>query len=157
DRPQPATACLVQDRIGAVNAAAYDINAVCAGFVFALLTGAQLLAGTETGIAPGYGLVIGADTYSRIIDPQDRRTAPLFGDGAGAVVLGPVPSDRGLVGGGAATDGGRHGDIRVEAGGSRLPASEKTVYEEMHFFRMEGRRVREYVTEQLPRAVQEVL
>src|SRR5262249_40679428 len=89
DQPQPATACLVQRLIGAYDAAAFDVNAVCSGFVFALAAGARLLGGVagaqpQPWGAPGYALVIGADVYSRIIDPTDRRTAVLFGDGAGA-------------------------------------------------------------------------
>jgi len=83
DQPQPPTACLVADLIGARRAAAFDLNAVCSGFVFGLATVSRLLGGG------GYGLVIGADVYSRILDPTDRRTVVLFGDGAGAVVLGP--------------------------------------------------------------------
>ncbi|TDC26043.1 beta-ketoacyl-ACP synthase III [Streptomyces sp. 8K308] len=152
DQPQPATACLVQHQIGAHRAAAFDINAVCAGFVFALAAGARLMSGTG-----GYGLVIGADVYSRIIDPSDRKTAILFGDGAGAVVLGPVPRDRGFVGGGMSSRGDLSGLIRVEAGGSRVPASKESVIDGSHHFRMDGRGVREFVTDQLPVAVANVL
>ncbi|MFD0742309.1 3-oxoacyl-ACP synthase III family protein [Phytohabitans flavus] len=113
DHPQPATACLVQHRIGAERAAAFDLNAVCTGFVFALETATRLL---SAGSGAGYALVIGADVYSRLIDPTDRRTAVLFGDGAGAVVLGPVRPGRGVVGSHLATQGAHHRMIRVEAG-----------------------------------------
>lgn len=154
DHPQPATAAFVQHRIGAHGAAAFDVNAVCAGFVAALHTGAQLLA------APGAGgggrrlaLVIGTEVYSRIIDRSDRRTAPLFGDGAGAVVLGPVGPGRGLVGTGMRTDAHLHGLIGVTAGGSREPASEKSVARGDHFFRMRGRDVRDFVERELPAAI----
>ncbi|MFF4402809.1 3-oxoacyl-ACP synthase III family protein [Streptomyces sp. NPDC001480] len=158
DHPQPATACLVQDRLGATRAAAFDINSVCSGFVFALVTMAGLLADGSTGTtrAP-LGLVIGADIYSRIIDPADRRTAILFGDGAGAVVLGPVPAGQGIVGSHLASHGASHDLIHVRAGGSRAPASAATVTEGGHFFRMNGRAVFEYVQQELPRAVSEVL
>ncbi|MDT3399566.1 beta-ketoacyl-ACP synthase 3 [Streptomyces sp. B1866] len=162
DHPQPATACLVQHRIGAHRAAAFDVNSVCSGFVFALEAAARLLSpsrvpGPGSPVGPGYALVIGADVYSRIIDPSDRRTAVLFGDGAGAVVLGPVGPDRGLVGSRLASHGDRHDLIYVEAGGSRAPASEKTVAAGRHFFQMKGRAVSEFVAEELPRAVREVL
>ncbi|MFJ1930966.1 MULTISPECIES: 3-oxoacyl-ACP synthase III family protein [unclassified Streptomyces] len=153
DHPQPATAAFVQHRIGAPQAAAFDLNAVCAGFVAALHTGSRLLAGPETDGRRRLALVIGSEVYSRIIDPGDRRTAPLFGDGAGAVVLGPVTGGRGLLGTGMRTDGHLHGLIGVAAGGSREPASEKTVARGDHFFRMRGRDVREFVERELPGAV----
>ncbi|MEV3994009.1 beta-ketoacyl-ACP synthase III [Streptomyces sp. NPDC049837] len=153
DHPQPATAAFVQHRIGARRAAAFDVNAVCAGFVAALHTGAQLLAAPGPAGERRLGLVIGTEVYSRIIDPSDRRTAPLFGDGAGAVVLGPVREGRGFVGTGMRTDGHLHGLIGVTAGGSRQPASEKSVLRGDHFFRMRGRDVRDFVERELPGAV----
>ncbi|ROQ57457.1 3-oxoacyl-[acyl-carrier-protein] synthase-3 [Streptomyces sp. 840.1] len=153
DHPQPATAAFVQHRLGASGAAAFDVNAVCAGFIAALHTGSRLLAGPEADGRRRLALVIGSEVYSRIIDPEDRRTAPLFGDGAGAVVLGPVAGGRGLLGTGMRTDGHLHGLIGVAAGGSRQPASEKTVARGDHFFRMRGRDVRAFVERELPDAV----
>ncbi|WP_432045364.1 3-oxoacyl-ACP synthase III family protein [Streptomyces asiaticus] len=154
DQPQPATACLVQHRIGATGAAAFDLNAVCSGFVFALVTAAGLL---SAGSGARYALVIGADVYSRIIDRTDRRTAVLFGDGAGAVVLGPVRPGYGLGGSLLTSDGALHDLIEVPAGGSRAPASEKTLADGGHFFRMRGRAVSEYVLAELPRAIGRLL
>ncbi|MEV5107896.1 3-oxoacyl-ACP synthase III family protein [Streptomyces massasporeus] len=152
DHPQPATAAFVQHRLGANGAAAFDVNAVCAGFVAALHTAARLLAG-DGGGGRRCALVVGTEVYSRIIDPADRRTAPLFGDGAGAVVIGPVGEGRGLIGTAMRTDGHLHGLIGVHAGGSRRPASEKTVARGDHWFRMQGRDVREFVERELPPAV----
>ncbi|MGI5459276.1 3-oxoacyl-ACP synthase III family protein [Streptomyces sp. CA-249302] len=149
DHPQPATAALVQDRIGARRAAAFDVNAVCSGFVYALKTAERLLAGAAPG-EPRHALVIGADIYSRILDYSDRRTAALFGDGAGAVVLGPVPAGQGLKHVSLVSRGDAHGLIRVEAGGSRQPASPSTVAEGGHYFRMDGRGVRSFVQQNLP-------
>ncbi|GAA4152551.1 ketoacyl-ACP synthase III [Phytohabitans flavus] len=154
DHPQPATACLVQHRIGAERAAAFDLNAVCTGFVFALETATRLL---SAGSGAGYALVIGADVYSRLIDPTDRRTAVLFGDGAGAVVLGPVRPGRGVVGSHLATQGAHHRMIRVEAGGSRIPASEKTLADGLHYFKMDGRAVREFVFAEVPETLRRLL
>ncbi|MFD6421233.1 3-oxoacyl-ACP synthase III family protein [Streptomyces sp. NPDC060198] len=151
DHPQPATAALVQYRIGAVNAAGFDVNAVCAGFVVALQTAASLLAGDPTG--QSRALVVGTEVYSRIIDRSDRRTAPLFGDGAGAVVLGPVGERHGILGTGLVTEGHLHDLIGVAAGGSRTPASAETLARHEHSFRMRGRDVREYVMRELPPAV----
>ncbi|MFI1568561.1 3-oxoacyl-ACP synthase III family protein [Streptomyces sp. NPDC020490] len=156
DHPQPATAALVQDRIGAHRAAAFDVNAVCSGFVYALKTVEKLLAGAGPG-EQRHGLVIGADLYSRILDYGDRRTAALFGDGAGAVVLGPVPAGRGLRHVSLATRGDAHRLIGVEAGGSRRPASPRTVTEGGHYFRMDGRAVRSFVQRTLPQEIERLL
>ncbi|WP_432969525.1 3-oxoacyl-ACP synthase III family protein [Dactylosporangium sp. CA-233914] len=156
DHSQPATAGLVQHRIGATRAGAFDTNAACSGFVVALVSVARLLALEPPG-APRYGMVIGADTYSRVVDPSDRRTAALFGDGAGAVVLGPVRPGRGLVGARMSSRGELGDLIRVEAGGSRLPASPSTVADGRHFFRMQGRAVRDFVLDELPAFVRDVL
>jgi 3-oxoacyl-[acyl-carrier-protein] synthase-3 len=155
DHPQPATACLVQHRIGAVRAAAFDLNASCSGFVFALVSAAALVAGRSG--TPGYALVVGADVYSRIVDPTERRTAVLFGDGAGAVVLGPASPGRGIVASDLTSHGGQSDLIRIEAGGSRRPASEKTVADGLHTFRMDGRGVRDFVTTEVPLAVRRLL
>ncbi|MCU1653061.1 MAG: beta-ketoacyl-ACP synthase 3, partial [Pseudonocardia sp.] len=151
DQPQPATACIVQDLIGARNAAAFDLNAVCSGFVFGLATVSRLLGDG------GYGLVIGADLYSRIVDPADRRTAVLFGDGAGAAVLGPVPAGHGVLRTRLVSDGAKRGLIEVPAGGSRLPASAATLDAGLHHFRMIGRDVRDYVSEHVPPMLAELI
>jgi 3-oxoacyl-(acyl-carrier-protein) synthase III len=155
DHTQPATATIVQHLIGARNAAAFDINAVCSGFVFALTVAERLLGG-ESGVT-GYALVIGADIYSRIIDPADRRTAVLFGDGAGAVVVGPVAPGHGTVSTNLVSHGDRHSLIGVPAGGSRRPATADTVAAGRHYFRMNGRAVREFVHDHLPAAVDVLL
>ncbi|QFZ17842.1 3-oxoacyl-ACP synthase III family protein [Saccharothrix syringae] len=153
DHPQPATACLVQHRIGAVHAAAFDVNAVCSGFVFALGVMHRMLS-----VEPdGYGLVIGADVYSRILDGADRKTAILFGDGAGAVVVGPTELDQGLLGLSLISDGSAHEIIRVPAGGSRLPASPATLADGEHFFKMDGRAVRDFVSDRVPPILRQLL
>ncbi|SFW85462.1 3-oxoacyl-ACP synthase III family protein [Amycolatopsis australiensis] len=149
DHPQPATASLVQHLIGARSASAADVNAVCSGFVYALAMAHGLLRGR----AGGHALVIGADIYSRILDVRDRRTAILFGDGAGAVVLGPVPAGGGIIGTRLRGHGDDHRLIGVRAGGSRLPASVRSVLGGEHFFRMDGRGVRAFVTEHVPAAI----
>lgn len=153
DQPQPATACIVQDLIGARQAAAFDVNAVCSGFVFGLASAARILAGD----GGGYGLVIGADVYSRILDPTDRRTAVLFGDGAGAAVLGPVPGGHGVLAVRLRSDGARRELIEVPAGGSRRPPSVQTLDSGGHYFRMIGREVREYVAENVPPMLRELM
>ncbi|WP_369033846.1 MULTISPECIES: 3-oxoacyl-ACP synthase III family protein [Streptomyces] len=149
DFPQPPTSYLVQDMVGAFNAACFDINVVCSGFVYALEVARGL---TER--RPGsLALVIGADLYSRILDFDDRSTAVLLGDGAGAVVVGRVPDPYGITETDLASRGDAHELIRVEAGGSRNPASDRTVAEGGHFFRMDGRGVRDFVNEFVPPAL----
>ncbi|WP_232822563.1 3-oxoacyl-ACP synthase III family protein [Glycomyces dulcitolivorans] len=151
DHPQPATAAIVQHRIGADGVPAYDVNSVCSGFMFALDAAAARIRGG------GYALVVGADVYSRIIDPADRRTAVLFGDGAGAVILGPVAAPHGLVATSLRTHGMHHRMIEVPNGGSRTPNRTRPQDDPGQYFTMDGRAVREFVTEQLPLAVKEIL
>lgn len=145
DHPQPATATIVQHLLGATNAAAFDVNSVCSGFVFALSVANGLLRDRPDGLA----LVIGADVYSRILDHTHRGTAILFGDGAGAVLLGPVPAGQGLLGARLTTRGDQHSLISVPAGGSRHPASPDTLANGQHHFTMNGRGVREFVSASL--------
>ncbi|MEV4150972.1 ketoacyl-ACP synthase III [Amycolatopsis sp. NPDC049691] len=149
DHPQPATASLVQHLIGARSASAVDVNAVCSGFVYALAMAEGLLHAR----GGGHALVIGADVYSRILDRRDRKTAFLFGDGAGAVVLGAVPPGAGVIGTRLRGHGAEHALIGVRAGGSRLPASVRSVLDGEHFFRMNGRGVREFVSGHVPGAI----
>ncbi|MGW2047367.1 3-oxoacyl-ACP synthase III family protein [Streptomyces sp. NPDC001858] len=144
DRPQPPTAAYVQHLLGAVDAAAFDVNAVCSGEVFALTAAEGIL--TRRG---GYALVIGADVYSRILNPADRRTVVLFGDGAGAMVLG---LDRGarIRNLAAHTFGESAGLIEVPAGGSRLPVDQAALDAGLQYFTMDGRAVRGFVEDRLP-------
>jgi 3-oxoacyl-[acyl-carrier-protein] synthase-3 len=153
DSPQPATASLVQHKIGAVRAAAFDVNVVCSGFVFAL-TLAQSLVATRPGVKV---LVIAADVYSRILDFSDRRTAVLFGDGAGAAVVGRVPDGLGFIDNELVTRGDANDLIRVDAGGSRLPASAETVAAGDHYFRMNGRGVAGFVNDNVPPVLADLL
>jgi 3-oxoacyl-[acyl-carrier-protein] synthase-3 len=153
DSPQPPTACLVQDLIGARNAACLDINVVCSGFVYGLEIARGLLA-----LSPGTrALVIGADVYSRCLDFRDRRTSVLLGDGAGAVLAGEVPEPYGLRDIHLSSYGDARELIGVAAGGSRLPASASTVARGQHFFTMQGRGVRDFVLDNIPPLVDKLL
>ena len=153
DMPQPPTATLVQRAIGAERAACFDLNVVCAGFVFALTVAESLIA-----VNPGArALVIAADVYSRILDFTDRRTAVLFGDGAGAAVVGAVPDGYGIIERELVSRGDAAGLIQVKAGGSRLPASPHTVVNGSHYFRMDGRGVRDFVNSGVPPALEMLL
>ncbi|MGX1810647.1 3-oxoacyl-ACP synthase III family protein [Nocardia sp. NPDC055321] len=152
DTPQPPTAAYVQHNLGADGAWAFDVNAVCSGFVFALHTAESVIARSG-----GYALVIGADVYSRILNPADRRTVVLFGDGAGAVVLGPASGHSGILHTSLHTFGALSGLIRVPAGGSREPYRPSENDTGRHYFAMEGGAVREFVTERLPGLVKQFL
>lgn len=130
----PSTACLVQDKIGAKKAAAFDLEAACSGFVYGLTVAHQFIA---TGFYK-YILVIGAETLSRILDMSDRNTCVLFGDGAGAVVLGPSQDESGLLSFDLGADGSGGKFLYLPAGGSQMPATETTVVDKMHYIKMEG-------------------
>lgn len=152
DSPQPPTSYLVQDALGADSAACFDINVVCSGFVYALALARALVAQQ-----PGaYALVIAADVYSRILDVTDRKTVVLLGDGAGAAVVGAVPAG-GFLDVELASHGTARGLIRVDAGGSRAPATHDTVDDGGHFFRMDGRGVRDFVMDHVPGAVRNLV
>ncbi|MFD9438501.1 3-oxoacyl-ACP synthase III family protein [Streptomyces sp. NPDC060006] len=140
DSPQPPTATAVAAELGVpAGVPAFDINAVCSGFVFALTTAERMIRGTG-----GHAVVIGADIYSRTLDATDRRTVVLFGDGAGAVVLGPSTGG-GVMATRLATFPEERELIRVPAGGSVLPASPATVEQGLHHFTMDGPAVRRFV------------
>lgn len=153
DSPQPPTAALVQHALGAYGAACFDVNVVCSGFVYGMAVAQGLLA-----LNPGsHALVIGADLYSRILNFDDRATSVLLGDGAGAIVLGPVPSGRGIIDSGLHTRGDAHELIKVHAGGSRVPTSHESVDAGGHYFTMHGRKVSEFVLDEVPQAFAELL
>jgi 3-oxoacyl-(acyl-carrier-protein) synthase III len=154
DHPQPATAALVQAGLEAPYAAAFDVNAVCTSFVYALDVARGLLT-ADTGAR--YALVVGADTYSRQLDYSDHRTCVLFGDGAGAVVLGPVGDDQGMLASRLLTDGRLHELVKVEGGGSRRPLTADRLAAGDHLFTMRGREVRRYVEEVVPALVGDLL
>ncbi len=137
DMPWPSTACLVQAKIGASRAAAFDLNAVCSGFVYALWMASQAV---ETG-AYQCVLVIGADILSRQVNWEDRATCVLFGDGAGAVVLAPVEHPYGVLAGVLGADGTGAPLLHVPAGGTREPLSPEALARKRHTIQMRGREV----------------
>lgn len=137
DMPWPSTACLVQAKIGASRAAAFDLNAVCSGFVYALWIATQAV---ETG-AYRCVLVIGADILSRQVNWEDRATCVLFGDGAGAVVLAPVEEPFGVLSGVLGADGTGAPLLNVPAGGTREPLSPEAIAQKRHTIQMRGREV----------------
>jgi 3-oxoacyl-[acyl-carrier-protein] synthase-3 len=135
DMQFPSTACLVQQKLGATRAAAFDIEAACSGFIYGLEIGQHFVA-THT-----YDnvLVVGAEKMSSVVDWKDRNTCVLFGDGAGAAVLQNRPSAHGLITVCLGSDGGKAGLLELPAGGSRQPTTSRTVSDRLHYLRMDGK------------------
>jgi 3-oxoacyl-[acyl-carrier-protein] synthase-3 len=141
----PATACLVQNRLGAKGAWGFDLIAACSGFVYGLTTAAHLvMAGTHKKV-----LVIGADTMSRIIDYTDRATCVLFGDGAGAMLVEPGEPGEGFIGFLNEIDGSGGDYLKMPAGGSRMPSSAETVAQRLHYVKQDGSQVFKYAVRKM--------
>jgi 3-oxoacyl-[acyl-carrier-protein] synthase-3 len=153
DHPFPSTSCLVQDALGAIHAAAFDLSAGCSGFVYGLSVATDLIA------AGAYRtiLVIGAETLSRITDWSDRNTCVLFGDGAGAVLLQANDADGGVLSAVLGADGSGSDLLLMPAGGSRIPASHQSVSERQHYLKMKGREVFRFAVNTMPAATRQVL
>jgi 3-oxoacyl-[acyl-carrier-protein] synthase-3 len=150
----PATACLVQAKIGATNAWGFDLSAACSGFVYALQMGAKLV---ESG-AHNKVLVIGADVMSAIVDYTDRSTCILFGDAAGAVLLEPcADGEVGLMDYYHEVDGSGAAALSMAAGGSLLPASHETVDRKQHFIHQDGQTVYKFAVRKMAEAAETVL
>jgi 3-oxoacyl-[acyl-carrier-protein] synthase III len=141
----PATACLVQDRIGARGAWGFDLVAACSGFVYGLTTAAHfVMAGTHKKV-----LVIGADTMSRIMDYTDRSTCVLFGDAAGAMLVEPAGEGEGFIGFKNEIDGSGGDYLKMPAGGSRMPSTRETVDQRLHFVKQDGAQVFKYAVRKM--------
>ena len=133
----PATACLVQRKIGAKRAAGFDLAGACSGFIYGLEVGQQFIMSRTYDTV----LVIGAEKLSGIVDWQDRNTCILFGDGAGAAILQNRPQAHGLLTAVMGADGHKADLLTIPGGGSRCPASVASVNERLHFIRMDGKEV----------------
>jgi len=149
----PATACVVQDMLGAENAGAFDLSAGCSGFVYALAMGAQAIASG----AQQHVLVVGAETLSRIVNWHDRETCVLFGDGAGAVVLQGSDEPGGVLSTLIRADGSGGELLILPAGGSRQPPTLDTVATGQHYVRMNGREVFRFATRVMNEAARQVV
>jgi 3-oxoacyl-[acyl-carrier-protein] synthase-3 len=136
DSPMPTTACLIQQRLGCI-APALEINAACSGFMYALVTGMQFV---KTGCSRRV-LVIGVDLMSRTVNPADKRTYPLFGDGGGAVLLGPGQPEQGFVSYTLGAEGDAEGWLCQPAGGTREPITPEVLAAGRQYIHMEGRSV----------------
>jgi 3-oxoacyl-[acyl-carrier-protein] synthase-3 len=152
DMPMPATACLVQQRLG-LSALAFDLQAACTGFIFGVLTGMQYVATGCSRLA----LVIGADCHSRVINPADDQTYPLFGDGAGAVLIAPGGPDQGMLSYAVGSDGSGADMLCRRMGGSRRPYSHGGGDPGSQYLHMEGRAVFKWAIRVLTETIREVI
>jgi 3-oxoacyl-[acyl-carrier-protein] synthase-3 len=152
DMSFPSSACLVQDQLG-IRAPAVDLQAACAGFMYALVTGMQFVATGCSRLA----LVIGADCNSRVLNPKDQRTYPLFGDGAGAVLLAPGSQEQGLLAYTLGADGAGAALLRRPMGGSRMPFGCDHLEQGLQYLQMDGRAVFKWAIRLLEESTRDVL
>ena len=153
DMIEPATAAMVQKNIGATNAFAFDMNAVCSSFVFAVDVADSFIRSGKLRTV----MVIGADTYSKILDFEDKTTCPLFGDGAAAVILQATEKHTGILQTVIKSDGSRWEMIQVPSSGSRKPVTAETIALRENTFKMTGKSVFVFATEMVPRLIDEVI
>lgn len=151
--PFPATACLVQDALGAEHAGAFDLEAGCSGFVYALSSAAAMIRGGAYNTV----LVVGAETLSRVVDWSDRATCVLFGDGAGAVVLRGSDEPGGVMASILGADGSGGELLMIPGGGSKHPADAESVTSGMHYMKMNGREVYRFATKVMASAARQVV
>src|SRR5512138_3129950 len=149
----PATACLVQDQLGASKAGAFDLSAACSGFIYAVNMGAQAIRSGSIKSA----LIIGTETLSRFVNWKDRSTCILFGDGAGAFILQASDKPGGVLSAVMHSDGSGGDSLSLPAGGSRHPASEATVHAGQHYIQMDGKEVFRFATRVMASATQEAI
>ena len=149
----PATACVLQDRLGAARAGAFDLLAACSSFVYGLISAGQMIASGVIRTA----LVVGADTLSRLIDWEDRSTCVLIGDGAGAVVLGSSERGRGIYTGRVGADGSAGDVLKVPAGGSRMPVTAEAIERKLHRGYMDGQAVFKLAVRTIPGLIRETV
>ncbi|MEW6227648.1 MAG: beta-ketoacyl-ACP synthase III [Bacillota bacterium] len=153
DMPFPSCACVVQAKIGASRAVAFDLGAGCTGFVYALSVASELVAAGRYGNV----LVVGAETLSRIVDWRDRNTCVLFGDGAGAALIRPVDPGNGIITYVLGADGTRADLLTLPAGGSARPASHETIDGGLHYIHMQGNQVYRFAVRIMVDATRQVL
>ena len=150
DRIIPSTACMLQTRLGATHAAAFDLSAACSGFVYAAMTASQFI---KTGVYKK-ALVVGAETLSKYINWEDRNTCVLFGDGAGAAVLGQVEDGYGILSFDLGSDGSGGDAIQIPSSGSLMPVSKESIDKRLNLIHMDGRETFKFAVKAMGRTVE---
>lgn len=153
DMPFPATGCIVQDKLGATNASAFDVTAACSGFLYGVTLAHSMIAVSKA----KYALIVGVETLTRILDFKDRKTCVLFGDGAGAVVLGPSKPEDGVLGTFMRSDGSYTELLYLPGGGSRRPLTEERLRNREQFVKMKGDGLFKYAVKAMVDASKRVL
>jgi len=153
DTPLPSTACLVQAELGAYNASAFDLAAGCTGFLYGMNIADQFIKNEAAETV----LLVGVDTLSPIVDWQDRNTCVLFGDGAGAVVLKAAGENQGILASKMFSDGKKAELLHVPGGGSRTPATYRTIDERLHYIKMNGSEVFKFAVKIMVESTLQVL
>ena len=149
DMPLPSTACLVQANLGAVNAAAYDLEAACSGFAYGIITASAMInAGMHKNV-----LVIGVEVLSRVLNMKDRNTCVLFGDGAGAAVVSEVEAGYGVLGIDMGADGRGGMSLCIPAGGTAMIANDRRIEEGLTFVHMDGKEVYKFAVKTMGKTV----
>jgi len=149
----PATACIIQHKLGLKNTAAFDLEAGCSGFIYALNVGSHFITSGQYRTV----LVIGTEVLSRLLDWEDRETSVIMGDGAGAVVLQPALPGYGILSCCLGADGSGGEYLRLPAGGSRMPITHQAIDQKMHLFKMNGPEVFRFAMQKVPEAINQVL
>ena len=153
DMPFPSTACILQDKLGAKKAAAFDINAACSGFLYGLYVADSFIrSGMHNKI-----LVVGTEVLSKITDWEDRTTCVLFGDGAGAVIVEPTTENKGIISMSINSDGSMWDLLYLPAGGSKMPASIESVDNKLHYIKMKGNETFKFAVRTLEDLVVKIL
>ncbi len=153
DRQIPATAMAVQEKLGARHVPSFDLNAACSGFIYGMISANAMI---QTGLVK-HVLLIGSELLSRCIDMTDRTTCVLFGDGAGAVVLGPSDDDTGILGQYFGSRGDMQDLITIPGGGTENPATSKTIADRLHYVHMRGNETYKYAVANLVKSAKEAL
>lgn len=153
DVPLPATACYVQQKLGAKNAFAFDISAACTGFIYGLSIAKRFIL---TGMVKN-ALVIGAEELSKFTDYTDRNTCVIFGDGAGAAILKPVPEEKGILTEYLGSDGNAADLIYVPAGGTKIPITVEQIEQKQQFIKMKGNEVFKFAVLAMGKAIKHAL
>lgn len=153
DMITPSTACIIQDKLGCKNAAAFDVSAACSGFIYGLSIAYGLI---KSGVYKNV-LLVASEAMSRILDWEDRGTCILFGDGAGAAVISEVPKGRGILGLELGSDGSGKDNLLIPSGGSRSPVSQKTLDSREQYLRMEGSEVFKFAVRKIDETCKNLL
>lgn len=153
DQILPSTGCLIQAEIGANNAAAYDLFAACSGFIYGLTVAESMIRTNQI----RYALVIGAEVLTRYVDYTDRSTCVIFGDGAGAALLAPVESSRGILATKIRSDGRFAEQLYAPGGGTKMGTTHETIDNRMHYFKMKGNELFKIAVRSMTEISQEML